>query len=288
MDRARKGKNVMVQPRTKEQHASVEVIDPIWQRVRLEAEEIERREPALATFAYATILNHDRVEDAIIHRIASRLDHWDVTGELLRIAFEDALDYDPAIADAMRADIVAVVDRDPACHRYVEPILYFKGFQALQTHRFAHALLSMGRKDFAFYLQSRSSQIYQVDIHPAVKIGRGIMLDHATGLVVGETATIADEVSILQGVTLGGTGKEEGDRHPKIHHGVLIGAGAKILGNIDVGCCSRVAAGSVVLKSVPAHTTVAGVPARVIGQAGSEEPALCMDQMLADRDGESG
>jgi serine O-acetyltransferase len=161
-------------------------------------------------------------------------------------------------------------------------VLYFKGFHAIQTHRLAHWLWEKGRKDFALYLQSRSSAVFQTDINPAAHIGRGIFLDHATGLVVGETAVVEDDVSMLQDVTLGGTGKEDGDRHPKIRRGVLIGAGAKILGNIEVGECARIAAGSVVLKSVPPHMTVAGVPARVVGEAGCAEPARAMDQMLHD------
>ncbi len=183
---------------------------------------------------------------------------------------------------ALRADLVAVYDRDPACSRFIEPVLYFKGFHAIQAHRLAHWLYGKGRRDFAFYLQSKASEVFQVDINPAVPMGKGIFIDHATGVVVGETAVIEDDVSILQNVTLGGTGKETGDRHPKIRRGVLIGAGAKILGNIEVGSCSRVAAGSVVLKPVPAHATVAGVPAKVVGQAGCAEPARSMDQVLRD------
>ena len=161
-------------------------------------------------------------------------------------------------------------------------MLYFKGFHAIQTHRLAHWLWKKGRKDFALYLQSRSSDVFQTDINPNARIGRGIFLDHATGLVVGQTAAIDDDVSILQGVTLGGTGKENEDRHPKIRRGVMIGAGAKILGNIEVGHCARVAAGSVVLKAVPPNTTVAGVPAKVVGTAGCAEPSRAMDQMLYD------
>jgi serine O-acetyltransferase len=198
------------------------------------------------------------------------------------------LDADRTYPVTLRADLVAVYDRDPACSRFIEPVLYFKGFHALQTHRVAHWLYKMGRRDFALYLQSRSSGVFQTDINPAVPMGKGIFLDHATGLVVGETAVIEDDVSILQNVTLGGTGKESGDRHPKIRRGVLIGAGAKILGNIEIGNCSRVAAGSVVLKPVPANATVAGVPARVVGQAGCAEPARSMDQVLRDADGDSG
>ena len=259
-------------------------VDPVWTRIRAEAEELSQREPALAGFVLATILHHERLEAAVAHRIAERLDHADVSGALIRQAFEDALSNDPEIGSAFRADIAAVTDRDPACTRFLEPVLYFKGFQALQTHRLAHWLWKNGRKDFALYLQSRASSVFQVDIHPAAPFGRGIFLDHGTGLVVGGTAVVEDNVSILQGVTLGGTGKERGDRHPKVRHGVLIGAGAKILGNIEVGCCSRVAAGSVVLAPVPAHSTVAGVPARVIGAAPAAEPARSMDQLITQHD----
>ena len=257
-------------------------VDPVWSRIREEAEEVARREPELSSFIYSSILHHDRFETAVIHRIAERLDHADVSGELIRQAYADALEDDPSIGDAFRADIVATIDRDPAAHRYIDPLLYFKGFHAIQTHRLAHWLWNKGRTDFALYLQSRSSAVFQTDINPNARIGRGIFLDHATGLVVGETATIDDDVSILHGVTLGGTGKENEDRHPKIRRGVMIGAGAKILGNIEVGHCARIAAGSVVLKAVPHNTTVAGVPARVVGTAGCAEPSRAMDQMLYD------
>jgi serine O-acetyltransferase len=182
---------------------------------------------------------------------------------------------------AFRADLVAVFDRDPATARFIDPLLYFKGFHAIQAHRLAHWLWHQGRKDLAYYIQSRSSAAFQTDINPAATIGRGIFLDHATGLVVGETAVIEDDVSILHGVTLGGTGKENEDRHPKVRHGVMIGAGAKILGNIEIGHCARIAAGSVVVKSVPNNVTVAGVPAKVVGAAGCSEPSRTMDQMLS-------
>jgi serine O-acetyltransferase len=257
-------------------------VDPIWSAVQADARQIVQSEPAMASFVYATVLNHDRLEDAVVHRIAQRLGNHVVSGELIRSTFENALGDDPALSEAMRVDLAAVYDRDPACHRYIEPVLYFKGFHAIQTHRLAHWLWQQGRRDLAYYLQSKSSEVFQTDINPAVPVGKGIFLDHATGLVVGETAVIEDDVSILQDVTLGGTGKEDGDRHPKIRQGVLIGAGAKILGNIEVGNCSKVAAGSVVLKPVPAHSTVAGVPARVIGEAGCKEPARSMDQMVAE------
>jgi serine O-acetyltransferase len=262
--------------------AVVGKVDPIWARLRREAEEVSRHEPELATFIYATILHHATLEAAIIHRLSERLAHADVSGELIRQAYAEALKDDPSIGDAFRADIAAVVDRDPATHRLIEPVLYFKGFHAIQTHRLAHWLWGKGRKDFAYYLQSRASSVFQTDINPAARIGRGIFLDHATGLVVGETAVIEDDVSLLHGVTLGGTGKENEDRHPKIRHGVMIGAGAKILGNIEVGHCARVAAGSVVVKPVPPNVTVAGVPAKIVGTAGCAEPSRAMDQMLYD------
>ena len=261
---------------------ALDKVDPVWARIRREAEDIVRREPELATFIYETILHHDTLEAAVVHRLAERLDHPAVSGELIRQAYADALDDQPSIGELFRADIIATVDRDPAAHRLLEPVLYFKGFHAIQTYRVAHWLWHKRRRDFAYYLQSRSSAVFQADIHPAAQIGRGIFVDHATGLVVGETAVIEDDVSLLHDVTLGGTGKETGDRHPKIRHGVMIGAGAKILGNIEVGHCSRVAAGSVVVKSVPNNVTVAGVPAKVIGEAGCPEPARAMDQMLYD------
>src|SRR5215203_4312202 len=247
-------------------------VDPVWARIRREAEEIARREPELATFIYSTILHHDTLEAAVVHRVAERLDSPQVSAELIRQAYADALEHEPAIGDAFRADIVATLDRDPATNRFLEPVLYFKGFHAIQTHRLAHWLWGRGRCDFAYYLQSRSSSVFQCDIHPAAKIGRGIFLDHATGLVVGETASIGDNVSMLHGVTLGGTGKDHGDRHPKIRDGVLIGAGASVIGNIEVGHCARIAAGSVVLKAVPNNVTVAGVPAKVVGDSPCEEP----------------
>jgi serine O-acetyltransferase len=200
--------------------------------------------------------------------------------ELIRQAYDDALADDRSIGSAFRADIVATIDRDPATNRLIEPVLYYKGFHAIQTHRLAHWLWSRGRKDFAYCLQSRSSAVLQCDIHPNARIGRGIFIDHATGLVVGETAVIEDDVSMLHGVTIGGTGKEAGDRHPKIRRGVLIGAGAKILGNIEIGHCARIASGSVVLKPVPHNKTVAGVPAKVVGEAGCPEPSRFMDHLF--------
>jgi serine O-acetyltransferase len=262
-------------------HAA-ETIDLVWSRIKTEAEEIVRNDPALGGFIYGAVLNHDSFEEALVHRLAQRLGTADISADQVIKAFEDALKAEPEIAQAARADILATYDRDPACTRYVEPLLYFKGYQSLQTYRMAHRLYLTGRKDFALYLQSRVSVVASVDIHPAAKIGRGIMIDHGHDIVIGETAVVEDNVSMLHGVTLGGTGKEEGDRHPKVRKGVLIGAGAKILGNIEIGPCSRVAAGSVVLHSVPPKSTVAGVPARLVGNAGCEEPARRMDHSIED------
>jgi serine O-acetyltransferase len=271
----------MSQQQTKTVNA-LDKVDPVWARIRREAEVVVRQEPELSSFIYSSVLHHDRLEQVVVHRIAERLDHGDVSGELIRQAYQDALDHTPALGDIFRADVVATYDRDPATNRFIEPVLYYKGFHAIQTHRLAHWLWGKGRKDFAYYLQSRASAVFNCDIHPAARIGRGIFLDHASGLVVGETAAIEDDVSMLHDVTLGGTGNEAGDRHPKIGRGVMIGAGAKILGNIEVGHCARIAAGSVVVKPVPNNKTVAGVPARVIGESGCAEPSRTMDQMLND------
>jgi serine O-acetyltransferase len=256
--------------------------DLLWSRVREEARHVLATDPALATLFLSSILNRPSFEDAIIHRVASRLGNEAVQAVLIADALRSAIAGDASIGEAFRADIAAVVDRDPACRRFIEPLLYSKGFHAIQAHRLANWLWKTGRIDFALYLQSRSSEVFQTDIHPAVPFGKGIFLDHATGLVIGATAVIEDDISMLQDVTLGGTGKEAGDRHPKIRRGVLIGAGAKILGNIEIGSCARIAAGSVVLHPVPSNSTVAGVPARVVGEAGSVEPSRSMDQILSD------
>jgi serine O-acetyltransferase len=259
-------------------------VDPIWHQVRAEAEAVSAAEPALATVFWETVLNQASLEDAIVYRLAERLGNETVNANLIRDAYREALADEPQLAAILRVDLQAVYDRDPACDRYVEPLFFFKGFHAIQTQRLAHWLWHNGRKDFALYLQSRSSEIFQVDIHPAVPMGRGVFLDHGTGIVIGATAVIEDDVSILQGVTLGGTGKETGDRHPKIRRGVLIGAGASILGNIEIGSCAKVAAGSVVLKPVPPRSTVAGVPAKVIGDASCREPSRVMDQTIPEFD----
>jgi serine O-acetyltransferase len=260
----------------------IKAYDPIWSEIRKEAQAAMSAEPALGSFVHATILSHNRLEDAICHRLAQRLDQSDVDPVLLNQTFVELLVSHQELGAAFRADLAAVFDRDPACNRYLEPLLYFKGFHALVAYRFANALWDDGRRDFALFLQSQSSRTFGVDIHPAARMGQGIMIDHATGVVVGETAVVGNNCSFLHGVTLGGSGKETGDRHPKIGENVLIGAGAKVLGNIKVGDGSRIAAGSVVLINVPAHVTVAGVPAKVVGSAGCAEPALEMEQTWVD------
>ncbi len=263
--------------------AEVRKLDPVWNQIRREAEEIIDSDRSLGGFIYSAVLNHQRFGNAIGHRLAMLLANADINAELIIQAYAAALEADDCIGEAARADILAVYERDPACERYIEPFLYFKGFLALQAHRLAHSLWRMGRKDFALFLQSRSSSVFSVDIHPAARMGKGIMIDHGHAIVIGETAVVEDNVSILQDVTLGGTGKEDGDRHPKIRRGVLLGAGCKVLGNIEVGECAKVASGSVVLHPVPPRKTVAGVPARVIGDAGcDEEPARTMDHNIGE------
>jgi serine O-acetyltransferase len=267
---------------TKTATPKIQIVDPIWAQIRAEAQIAMKAEPALGSFIYATVLSHQDLEDAICHRLAQRLNHTDVDAGLISQTFQSVLEDDNTLGKIFRADLSAVYDRDPACTRFLDPLLYFKGFHALVTHRFAHALWKRGRRDFALYLQSQSSRFFGVDIHPAARFGQGIMLDHATGFVVGETAAVGDNCSFLHAVTLGGSGKETGDRHPKIGDQVLIGAGAKVLGNIKVGCCSRIAAGSVVLSDVPPNVTVAGVPAKIVGSAGCAEPARSMEQGCVD------
>ncbi|MEM9733801.1 MAG: serine O-acetyltransferase [Pseudomonadota bacterium] len=262
--------------------SQLHALDPVWEAVRQEAQAIIDAEPHMSGFIYGTILNQKTLEDAIIQRICQRLHQPEFSADMIMGMFRDMREAWPEWSEIVRVDIAAVYDRDPACTRFVEPILYFKGFHALQTHRLAHWAWHEGKKDFALYLQSRSSQTFQTDINPQARFGRGIFMDHATGIVVGATAVVGDNVSIMQEVTLGGTGKEAGDRHPKVANGVLIGSGAKVLGNIEIGQCSRIAAGALVVKPVPPKSTVAGVPARVVGVAGCSQPSRTMDQILAD------
>jgi serine O-acetyltransferase len=252
----------------------------LWMAIRSEVEEMAEKEPLLASFFHATILNHDSLEAALSFQLASKLDNTIVSSMLLREIIEEAFASDPSIIHCAEVDIKAARSRDAACEFYSMPLLYFKGFHALQSHRVAHWLWQQDRHPLAWYIQNQMSTIFGVDIHPAAQIGCGIMLDHATALVVGETSVIEDDVSILQSVTLGGTGKETGDRHPKIRRGVLIGAGAEVIGNIEVGEGAKVGAGSVVLQDVPPHVTVAGVPAEIVGRPKAEQPALDVDHSL--------
>ena len=255
-------------------------LDPIWSRIREEGEDAVAKEPLLGGLIHSSILHHPTLERALSYRMSLKLASGEMSEQILREIAEEAMAADPSIGQAARADIVAVFDRDPACHRMIQPLLYFKGFQAMIAYRIAHWLWRQGRQDMAYFLQMRTSEVFGIDIHPAARIGQGIMIDHAHSIVIGETAVVGDNVSMLHSVTLGGTGKEEEDRHPKIGDGVLIGAGAKVLGNIKVGACSRIAAGSVVLEEVPCKTTVAGVPAKIVGEAGCSQPSRTMDQLI--------
>jgi serine O-acetyltransferase len=251
--------------------------DRVWQTIREETAREVEREPVLASFLHATILNHDSLETALSFHLAHILNSPAASALLVREVIEKAFAADPNIGNAIRADICAIFERDSACSALSVPFLYFKGFHALQSYRIAHWLWQQGRTSLALFFQNRISCEFGVDIHPAAKIGRGILMDHATGIVIGATAVVGNNVSIMQSVTLGGTGKEEGDRHPKVADGVLLSAGAKILGNIHIGEGAQVMAGSVVLKDVPAHTMVAGVPAKVIGKPDCPSPALSMN-----------
>ncbi|WP_319823459.1 serine O-acetyltransferase [Thalassovita sp.] len=263
-----------------ETRAKLAQIDPVWSRIISEAEQAVVDEPLLGGLLHSSILHHASIENALSYRIAMKLASGEMSEQLLREICDGAHRADKSLALSARADIVAVYERDPACHRFLQPLMFFKGYQAVQAYRVAHWLWTSGRRDMAYFFQMRISEVFGVDIHPAARIGKGIMIDHAHSIVIGETAVVGDNVSLLHSVTLGGTGKEDEDRHPKIGDGVLIGAGAKVLGNIRIGHCSRIAAGSVVLHDVPPKSTVAGVPAKVVGEAGCEQPSVLMDQSL--------
>ncbi|PUB13119.1 serine O-acetyltransferase [Yoonia sediminilitoris] len=261
---------------------SLTEIDPVWHRICEEAETAIADEPLMGGLIHAGVLHHATFERALAYRLSMKLASPEMSEQILREIADAAYAEAPALPTAARADLVAIYDRDPACHRFMQPLLYFKGFQAVQSYRLGHWLWKNDRRDLAYFVQMRVSEIFGVDIHPAARIGKGIMIDHAHSIVVGETAVVGDNVSMLHSVTLGGTGKEDDDRHPKIGNGVLIGAGAKVLGNITVGHCSRIAAGSVVLEDVPPMKTVAGVPARIVGEAGCAQPSLAMHQLLGE------
>jgi len=250
----------------------------LWEKLTEEAQLVIQREPLLASYVHACILNHNSLESALSFILANKISDDVMPAITVRELFDHAFNSSPEILQHAASDIRAVFERDAAISSYLPVILYLKGFQAIQAHRLAHFLWTNNRRDLALFIQSRNSEVYSVDIHPACIMGKGIMFDHATGIVIGETSVIEDDVSILQSVTLGGTGNEQGDRHPKIRSGVLISAGAKVLGNIEIGAGAKVGAGSVVLNDVPSHTTVVGVPARVVGKPCSDSPSQTMNQ----------
>jgi len=254
--------------------------DTVWQRLREEAATAAASEPALQTLINGVVLERASLEETLATRLSRKLNYHSTPEGFLSETFLEVFHGTPSIGEQVRNDIIAIEERDPACESYLCPVLFFKGFQALTIYRIAHALWKDNRRTLALYLQSLVSEVFAVDIHPAAVIGSRILLDHATGFVAGETAVIEDDVSILHGVTLGGTGKEAGDRHPKVASGVLIGAGAKILGNIRIGECAKIGANSVVLSDVEPHTTVAGVPARPVGRAREDRPSRGMDHHL--------
>ncbi len=263
-----------------ERQEQLREIDPVWSQITNEAGKVVSDEPLLGGLIHSSILHHRSLEQALGYRISLKLASGEMSEQFLREIADQGYGEDPWLGEAARADLVAVLDRDPACHRLLQPLLFFKGFQAVQAYRLGHWLWLKGRRDLAYFLQMRVSEVFGIDIHPGAKMGRGIMIDHAHSIVIGETAVVGDNVSMLHSVTLGGTGKEHDDRHPKIGNGVLIGAGAKVLGNIKVGHCSRIAAGSVVLEDVPPMKTVAGVPARIVGEAGCAQPSVSMNHLL--------
>jgi len=255
---------------------------PVWAALRNEAAHAAQTEPGLASLLHSTILKHDGLAEALSYQLARKIGDQELRAMSVREIAEEAYGSDPTLIAMAEADLRAVFERDPACKGYMQPFLFFKGFLALQTHRVAHWLWGQQRETLAFYLQSRMSEVFQVDINPAARIGSGVFVDHGTGIVIGETVVIGDDVSILQGVTLGGTGAERGDRHPKIGKGVLLGAGATVIGNIVIGDYAKIASGAVVLRPVPPGCTAVGVPARLVNCPTCDEPARTMDHTLAE------
>lgn len=251
--------------------------DPVWDHIRREVQQDADGEPILSTYLYETVLIHDTMEEALSSHLANLLESPRLHAITIRELLDEAFQNDPSISVAIREDITAIVDRDPAAERYSVPFLYLKGFHALTAHRAAHYYWNLGRRTLARFFQSQVSQVFAVDIHPAARIGHGILMDHATGIVIGETAVVENNVSMLHEVTLGGTGKVTGDRHPKVREGVLISAGAKILGNVEIGAGAKIGGGAVVLDNVPPHTTAVGVPAVIVGHPESDQPALEMN-----------
>ena len=263
-----------------EKAENLERLDPVWARIRAEASEIAKREPVMSGFLHASVLNHDRLETVIASHLAEKMGNAEIGARALGEVFEESLVNNSDLGETLRADIIAHYDRDPACRSYLDPVLYYKGFLALQAYRAAHWMINHDRRATALYIQNRASEVFQADIHPAATIGRGVFIDHATGVVIGETAVVGDDVSMLHSVTLGGSGKKDGDRHPKIGDGVLISVGAKVLGNIRVGECAKIGGGSVVLTDVPAYSTAVGVPAKIVNGVSSAPPSRQMDHSV--------
>jgi serine O-acetyltransferase len=253
-------------------------VELLWRDMRIRAEEIAAAEPGLLALLKEVILDQECLSSALGIRLARKLARQDSPIENLVPLLAGLLKDNPALVESASDDLEAILERDPACNSILEPLMYYKGFFAVTTYRIANHLWHDSRRAMALYLQSLASEVFGVDIHPAASIGSGILLDHATSFVVGETAVIEDNVSILHEVTLGGTGNEVGARHPIVRSGVLIGAGAKILGPVEIGQGAKIGAGSVVLGDVPPHTTVAGVPAEIVGASREESPALAMNQ----------
>jgi serine O-acetyltransferase len=254
-----------------------DLVNNLWKTLRSEARAVLESEPVLTPWLHARLLRYESLEDTVASNLAEKLNFLRDADNYLYLTFRKALDSDPCIMESIAEDVIANFERDPACKNHFNPLLNYKGFKAITGYRIAHSVWKAGQHELALHLQSLISEFYSVDIHPAAKIGKGILLDHATGFVAGETAEIGDHVSIFQGVTLGGTGKEEGDRHPKVEYGVLIGAGAKILGNIRIGHCSKIGANSVVLHDIPPMSTVVGIPGKVIGSSGESMPSRNVD-----------
>lgn len=255
-------------------------IQKLWDALRSEASKVATEEPTLQHLVHDVILSRESLATTLGARLARRLAREDMPRTTMEPLLSGVFETHSHIVHSAARDLLAMFERDPACFSPLEPLLFFKGFLALTTYRVSHQLWLDDRRWLALYLQSIASEAFAVDIHPAARIGRGILLDHATSFVVGETAIIEDDVSILHEVTLGGTGKETGARHPIIRSGVLIGAGAKILGRVEIGTGAKVGAGSVVLTDVPSHTTVAGVPAVIVGASSEQNPAIEMNQKL--------
>ena len=268
-----------------EKAENLERLDSLWARVREEASGIAKSEPVMSGFLHATVLNHDGLETVIASHLAEKMGNAEIGAAALGEVFKEGLVNNPDLGETLRADIIAHYDRDPACRSYLDPVLYYKGFLALQAYRAAHWMINHDRRATALYIQNRASEVFQADIHPAATIGRGVFIDHATGVVIGETAVVGDDVSMLHSVTLGGSGKEDGDRHPKIGDGVLISVGAKVLGNIRVGECAKIGGGSVVLTDVPAYSTAVGVPAKIVDGVSSAQPSRHMDHSVEPPEG---